>query len=310
MNRVLNLEPSIRDERDLKLRSVKSSTVQWAVDLRKTGRGLAPVLDQGLLGSCVGHGTTAGCFAAMEQTKQFQASRLFVYYAARAYGGNIGLDVGATIVDGLKAVNKLGCPKEDLWPYDISKFTERPPRAAYRAAVKAQAVKYSRVEQTWDGVRNAIGRGLPIVVGLMVYPHFEAAKSGVIEAPSSGATSMGGHCATLVGYEGDYAILRNSWSTAWGNGGDALIHRDYLLNPEHTFDLWQVETIAARVKMFDFLSVISDWSGFPLDKLLDIIPDILDVLSDLGDGDLRLTVKNRLVLQEKLDSLLGGLPNA
>ena len=42
--------------------------------------------------------------------------------------------VGAEIRDGIKSVNKDGVCHETDWPYDVDKFTEKPPRDCYLSA--------------------------------------------------------------------------------------------------------------------------------------------------------------------------------
>ena len=49
------------------------------------------------------------------------------------------------IRDGMKSIAKLGVCTEDTWPYDIPRFTEKPPQKAYTEAKKHQALVYRRV---------------------------------------------------------------------------------------------------------------------------------------------------------------------
>ena len=102
------------------------------VDLRSK---MPRVYDQGLLGSC-----TANAIGAAfefhpddeERPKVFMPSRLFIYYNERAVEGTIGSDSGAMIRDGIKSVAKIGVCDETLWPYDITRFTEKPSAAPTR----------------------------------------------------------------------------------------------------------------------------------------------------------------------------------
>jgi len=44
----------------------------------------------------------------------------------------------------------------------------------------------------------------------------------------------------LVGYIGNYYIVRNSWSADWGQAGYFLMAKAYLENPDLASDFWTV----------------------------------------------------------------------
>src|SRR5271154_1514724 len=124
--------PDLPDQRDhLYAAPVEITAILPAsVDLRSN---CPPVYDQGQLGSC-----TANAIAAaieFDRKKQrltdFVPSRLFLYYNERVMEGTVSSDSGAQIRDGIKSVSKIGAPREADWPYDIAKFTDKPPTKAY-----------------------------------------------------------------------------------------------------------------------------------------------------------------------------------
>ena len=93
------------------------------------------VYDQGNLESCTGN-AIAGAYE-FDEIRQcegniFTPSRLFIYYNERAMKGTIDSDSGASIRDGIKTVNKIGACSEDMWSYDITKFTEKPSEKCYK----------------------------------------------------------------------------------------------------------------------------------------------------------------------------------
>jgi hypothetical protein len=49
-----------------------------------------------------------------------------------------------------------------------------------------------------------------------------------ITPPVSKSTTLSDHCDILYGYNGEIRSVRNSWSMAWGNGGNATIDPTYL----------------------------------------------------------------------------------
>ena len=124
--------------------------------------GCPPVYDQGALGSC-----TANAIAAVlefDQTKQsladvFVPSRLFIYYNERALEGTVASDSGAQIRDGIKTVASLGACHERLWPYEIAKFAEKPPKGAFTDAAKHTAVAYQRVARDLAQMKGCLASG-------------------------------------------------------------------------------------------------------------------------------------------------------
>ena len=100
---------------------------------------MPPVYDQGQLGSCTANAIGAAFeFEQMkQQQKDFMPSRLFIYYNERAIEGTIDSDSGAMIRDGIKSVAKIGVCPEDTWPYDIARFTEKPPTSGLHGSEEA-----------------------------------------------------------------------------------------------------------------------------------------------------------------------------
>jgi C1A family cysteine protease len=121
---------------------VALAALPTSVDLRSH---CPPVYDQGQLGSCTGNGIAAALqFERMKQelTPNFIPSRLFIYYNERVIEHTVNSDSGAAIRDGIKSVSKQGDCPETEWPYDIAKFTQKPPSQCYHDALKYKAVQY------------------------------------------------------------------------------------------------------------------------------------------------------------------------
>jgi C1A family cysteine protease len=205
------------------------------------------IYDQGQLGSC-----TANAIAgAMEfdQMKQnlvvYPPSRLFIYFQERKTEGTIAKDAGAQIRDGIKVVASIGAPPENLWPYDILKFTEAPPALACDAAALDRSVSYYRLDpQNLDHLKTSLAAGYPFVVGIQVYPSFaEAEFTGIIPMPSPGEKSEGGHAILFVGYDDNAKVLkfRNSWGSTWGQSGYGLLPYDYF--KATASDCWTIRTM-------------------------------------------------------------------
>ena len=219
-----------------------------SVDLRGQ---CPPVYDQGQLGSC-----TANAIAAaiqFDQIKQklnpvFTPSRLFIYYNERAIEGTVDSEGGAQIRDGIKSVGQQGDCPETEWPYDITKFAQKPPRPCYTDARKYKVVSYQRVTQSPDQMKGCLASGYPFVFGFTVYASFESpevAKTGVLPMPQPGEQSVGGHAVLAVGYDDSRQsmIIRNSWGATWGQAGYFLMPYAYIMDANLASDFWEVQVV-------------------------------------------------------------------
>jgi C1A family cysteine protease len=241
--------PDIPDGRDLMYAAPPEvvSQLPAQVDLR----GQCPVVyDQGQLGSCTAN--AIGAALEFDQLKQgesaFTPSRLFVYYNERAIEGTVSSDAGGQIRDGVKSVNQLGAPPETDWPYDITKFADKPAQQAYDDATQHKSVLYQRLTQTLSQLKGCLASGYPFVFGFVVYESFESqqvASSGQAPMPTAGEQQIGGHAVLAVGYdEGQQRfIVRNSWGTTWGMNGYFTLPYPYLLQQTLSSDFWTIRTV-------------------------------------------------------------------
>jgi len=243
--------PSLPDQRDLRLRFTPAQQVATApsVDLRTTNY-LPAIWDQGQLGSCVAHGVGAAFsfdYAKQGASGNYDPSRLFIYYNGRVSEGTVNQDSGLTITDGAKALAAFGAPPSTDWPYDISKYTIKPPAQAYTHGQDTQAVKYARVSQSVADMQACLTAGYPIVVGFTVYSSFESdqvAATGDVPMPGPQEAVLGGHCVLIIGYdtEGRW-IARNSWGVNWGQAGYFTFPQAYLTDQSLSDDFWCVQQV-------------------------------------------------------------------
>ena len=147
--------PDLPDHRDEYFNLAASISLPY--DLPPRG-GLTPdetprIWNQGELGSCTAHGCLrVFCTEAMKQGVTLPApapggaplSRLMEYYDTRAVEGTTGYDAGGQVRDAIKVLATNGCAPESDWPYDVAKFTDKPPAGAYTAAKQYMSVKYSQ----------------------------------------------------------------------------------------------------------------------------------------------------------------------
>ena len=100
--------------------------------------------------------------------------RVLRSYNERKKENSVNIDNGAEIRDGIKTINTIGVCKETLWPYDISKFTEKPPQICYDQAKHHKTVKYSRLNNNIDTLKSVLEDGYPFIFGFAVYDSFES----------------------------------------------------------------------------------------------------------------------------------------
>jgi C1A family cysteine protease len=209
------------------------------------------VYDQGQLGSCTANAIAGAIeFDLMKQNKNdFMPSRLFIYYNERAIEGTVDSDSGAQIRDGIKSVASQGDCPETSWPYDISKFADKPPQSCYDNAVQHKAVQYERTIRDLNQMKGCLASGYPFVFGFTVYQSFESqevAQTGHASLPSSGEQAAGGHAVLAVGYDDsqNWFIVRNSWGTSWGMEGYFTLPYTYLINESLSDDFWTIRVIS------------------------------------------------------------------
>lgn len=216
------------------------------------------ILDQGQLGSCTANATAQALRAAQVREAASAgprlvnpplASRLWLYYLARAYDHDTANDDGAQIRNVFAAAVKFGFPPESVWPYsdDASPgaaFSRLPGPDAFRAAYDMRApTVYRRIDSTGqariDDIKRAIASRFLVVFGTPVSNAFCADQLSGPMLPPDGDIA-GGHALCVAGYDGDVFDVVNSWGTGWGKGGLCKFASEYLAW-DGTDDLWIVE---------------------------------------------------------------------
>ncbi|XZF13417.1 C1 family peptidase [Chitinophagaceae bacterium MMS25-I14] len=248
--RKLGWVPDLPDKRDFQYRAPQRvlKALPTKVDMTKK---CPPVYDQGQLGSCTAN--AIGAAFQFEQMKQnvsdFVPSRLFIYYNERVIEHTVNSDAGAQIRDGIKSINKSGVCPENMWPYDIGKFTKKPAAKCYTEAEKHQALSYMRMNNTVSQLKGCLADGFPFVFGFTVYGSFESAKvaqSGHLQLPNLQKEKVvGGHAVMAVGYDDskNWFIIRNSWGTGWGLKGYFTMPYDYLTDSNLCDDFWTIRIV-------------------------------------------------------------------
>ncbi len=207
------------------------------VDLRLVGTpaGVPPVLNQGTLGSCVdnSYSTLLDWCYRKEDGVVFQASRLFLYGNARGWSAS---DSGSSLGACDHGARTYGAPLESVWPYDISKFADRPPETIFSVAFRTKTVR-SYYLLSLGEMLHCLSSGWPFSVCMSTYSTFGTATTAdgqvLTPMPTPKDKYTGGHCVTVIGYDlkSRLFLAQNSWGLEWGTDGCFWLSFDYVASP-------------------------------------------------------------------------------
>ncbi len=217
-----------------------------------------PVYDQKEIGSC-----TANALAAAVQFDRikdaldpaFIPSRLFIYYNERSLEGDVPLDKGAQIRDGVKTLQQQGVCPEDMWPYIPttppyeggpfpvgSAPVTRPPQQCYDTAINYTISSYQSLTQSLSQLQGCLASGYPFVFGFTVFKSWWESESTIMGMPASDDSVVGGHAVLCTGYDNDTQLFkfRNSWGPELGENGYFYMPYAYMTSPDLADDFWVI----------------------------------------------------------------------
>lgn len=261
--RPLGLRRDTPDERDLRYRKdylkmsrigqlIRAFVLPDRVDLREEAN--APVIDQGAIGSCA----ACSLVACMSHVASDQGGGVPIYSRLFAYGNARGWseeDSGSTLREVIKGVDHNGICLEAMWPYDISRWQEKPPQEVWDAAHFRHEIEYYRL-LTVESMKMALAyERKPFLFGIAIYDSFDCtAPEYLVPMPKPGDKLEGGHAMVVMGYDDTLSawLVRNSWGPTWGLGGYCWIPYAYLHPPSPLvyelganlfYDAWAVRKV-------------------------------------------------------------------
>ena len=251
MERKFGWKRQLPDYRDFMLSLVSPAdelTLPKSADLRLQDTA---IYDQLNLGSCTAN-AWAGIFEFLKKKQAepyWTPSRLEIYYYERVLEGTVKTDSGAELRDGVKVLTKQGVCPETEWPYNVKKFTSKPTSKCNKDALKNEVIQYLAVTPTATQFKGCLAAGYPYVFGFTVYSSFmsdEVAKTGIMPMPSPEDQVEGGHAVMAVGYDdtNQWYIIRNSWSSDWGDKGYFYMPYSYMTNNSLCADFWTIRKVA------------------------------------------------------------------
>jgi len=185
----------------------------------KYGSFLPPVYDQDGIGQCA----SSACCTTIETAARMAGTPIPKLSAGDLYSRvNGGRDRGSLLEDNLDEAQK-GVALASRVPYIWNG------RKATDAATVAERGRFRIVEAYWckdfDAMASALQQGFIVEHGLLWHNNFKPDADGWL--PSKGVGGGGGHALCGYGLEkrGETwgIATRNSWSSAWGNGGNCVI---------------------------------------------------------------------------------------
>ena len=232
--------PDLIDQRDKIFSAPRIKECPGSVSLLEY---CAPIENQTTTSSCTAHGIVGNLEILEKKSKTnfYDISRLFIYYNTRMIRGIEDTDGGAYIRDGIKSLVRFGYCSEKLWQFNEGKINTKPDRKSYKEAKRHLIKEYSRILNITDIIK-CIASGYPVIFGITLYESFESktvAKTGKISIPKMKERVIGGHCMLIIGYdiETKLFLVRNSWSSKWGDNGNCYIPFEYM---EQASDMWTV----------------------------------------------------------------------
>jgi C1A family cysteine protease len=234
-----NIKPSLPDERDYIYRSDSTEVLRESVDLREWD---TIVESQDSLGSCSANAITNAyelCVNRLYPEYFIHLSRLFVYYNTRVEHGIVEEDEGMFLRDGMKSLSKYGVCTEELWPYDINRFAQRPTDECYEDAEKRIILKYQKLISIYY-ITEVLNNNKPVVFGMTIYDSFMNLNERIstVSFPSRKENNLGGHAMCMVGYDLEKRLFlaKNSFGPDWGDNGYCWIPFDYIR--QEGYDIW------------------------------------------------------------------------
>jgi C1A family cysteine protease len=232
----------------------KATPLKTSSDLTQL---MPPIWDQGQLGACTAFGNMAVFSYAWNLTNGsfYDGSQLGLYYDERSLDGTIKQDAGSQISTGQTVLATIGAGPSKLWPYNIRKFTKKPPVAYYSAAKQALAIQPYKIDSGTSasrhlGIITALSNGYPVVFGAYVYHAIQelTAANPVLPMPAKNEQPIGGHCMVIVGHDDARQLftVRNSWGADYSYHGELYIPYAYIDSLKISDDFWVVTAVTKK----------------------------------------------------------------
>ena len=210
-NFILNLKKSPDDSRDI-LFTIDSNYPE-ILDYRSL---LMPIRNQGSQGTC--YAQSACCMKEWQEKndyglKEYLSPQFFYNNRFNKYDEDQNNDDGMFGRDVMKLLSNVGVCLEKNYEYGRIEDRESIPENIYNEAKLHCIRSYARVT-TLEQLKKSLWMNGPCLIAFPVYNY------GLkMWKQDENQEFSGGHAMTVVGYDDDGFIIRNSWGENWGDNG-------------------------------------------------------------------------------------------
>ena len=217
MNFILNVSKSPDDSRDFIFTGNSSDMVSDTLpDVLDYTNELLPIRDQGSQGTC--YAQSACCMKEWQESrdyglKSYLSPQFFYNIRFNKYDDDENNDYGMYGRDVMKILSKIGICLEENYPYGQIEHRDQISQQLYDEASQHRIKHYARIE-SMDDLKSSLFHNGPCLITVPVYNYGE-----YMWIPEGKEDHQGGHAMTVVGYNNDGFIIRNSWGNTWCNNG-------------------------------------------------------------------------------------------
>src|SRR5579871_6069535 len=127
-----------------------------------------------------------------------------------------------------------GTCRQEFWPDDLD--NPRAPERQLALDAAQHRLDAIPIPIALDDVKKVLSAGCPVHVSMNTGAAFSGvARDGVFSAAEAPWGRHGRHAMLIVGYTGNFYILKNSWGTDWGDQGYCYIPKNVLAASDPEF---------------------------------------------------------------------------
>ncbi len=137
-------------------------------------------------------------------------------------------------IEPFKNIVKYGICSAKLWPNDDKK-----PKVSEEEMNKDAAnykIKLNPVNVGIEDLKKLLSKGIPVEFYMNTGTEFQKiGRDGILRQAEKPSGKHGCHSMLIVGYIGNYYIVKNSWGTSWGDKGYCYITKKALMESSPCF---------------------------------------------------------------------------